>query len=71
MNDAEETPKRKVGRPRLTYKGYTIARPLKQMRAYDEEWAMIKAFAKVVKKDPERAAKILSQHKIKADEKAL
>nr|DAM14927.1 MAG TPA: hypothetical protein [Caudoviricetes sp.] len=48
-----------AGRPKGTRKGYSIARPQHQVRAYDDEWELIKAFAKIVKKDPEKAAKIL------------
>jgi len=54
-----------AGRPKGTRKGYSIARPQHQVRAYDDEWELIKAFAKIVKKDSEKAEKIL-----KAAEKA-
>lgn len=48
-----------AGRPKGTRKGYSIARPQHQVRAHDDEWELIKAFANIVKKDPEKAAKIL------------
>lgn len=34
-------------------------RKQRQVRAYDDEWEMIKAFAKLVKEDKPKAAKLL------------
>jgi hypothetical protein len=48
-----------AGRPKGTVKGFSEARPQHQVRAYEEEWAVIKAFAEIVKKDPERAARMM------------
>lgn len=47
------------GRPKGTVKGYSIARAQHQLRAHPEEWELIKAFAKIVKEDSDRAVKIL------------
>ncbi len=48
-----------AGRPKGTLKGYSTARPQRQMRAYEEEWELIKAFGQIVKTDPERARRIM------------
>ncbi len=48
-----------AGRPKGTVKGYSEARPQHQVRAYEEEWRLIKAFAEIAKKDPARAARML------------
>ena len=36
-------------------------RKMRSMRASDGEWEMIRQFAKILKDDPERAAKILAK----------
>lgn len=43
-----------AGRPRLK-----VTRAIRQMRAFQEEWELIQAFARIVKCDPERAKRIL------------
>lgn len=47
-----------TGRPKGTTKPEGV-RKQRQLRAYDDEWEIIKEFAKVVKKDPERAARMM------------
>ena len=60
---SEETPtKRKPGRPKGSVKGYSIARPQNQIRAFPEEWELIKRFAALVRKDPEKATVILNRY---------
>lgn len=56
-----EEEKRKVGRPKGSVKGYSIARPQHQIRAYEDEWEVIKEFAKVAKKDLERAKRMMAE----------
>lgn len=63
MNE-NELVKRKPGRPKGSVKGYSIARPQNQMRAFPEEWELIKRFAKLARKDPEQAEKLLKQFKV-------
>ena len=43
-----------TGRPRLE-----VPRKQRQTRATDEEWDIIRAFAAIVRKDPERAARMM------------
>lgn len=38
-------------------------RPQHQVRAFDEEWELIKAFSKIVKTDIDKAKKILADNK--------
>lgn len=47
-----------TGRPKGTTKPEGV-RKQRQTRAYDDEWELIKEFAKIVKKDPERAKRML------------
>ena len=47
-----------TGRPKGTTKPGGV-RKQRQLRAYDDEWEIIKAFAKAVKQDPERAARMM------------
>lgn len=54
-----EEGKRKAGRPKGSTKGYSIARPQHQVRAYNDEWEVIKEFAKVAKQDLELAKRML------------
>lgn len=62
---AEETKgtwggKRKgAGRPVGTIKDVSVQRKQRQVRAFDDEWIIIKAFADIVKKDPERAKRMM------------
>lgn len=44
-----------AGRPKGTTRGEGIVRAGRAMRAFDDEWEMIKEFAAVVKKDPAKA----------------
>lgn len=46
-----------AGRPKGTTKD--VVRKSRTLRAFDEEWEMIKEFASIVKKDPERAKNLL------------
>ncbi|WP_288773188.1 hypothetical protein [uncultured Megasphaera sp.] len=48
-----------AGRPRGSTKEISVQRKPHQVRAYDDEWAIIKAFASIVKKDPERAIRMM------------
>lgn len=48
-----------AGRPKGSIKGYSIARPQHQVRAYEDEWELIKEFAAIVKKDRERAERMM------------
>ena len=48
-----------AGRPKGSIKGYSIARPQHQVRAYEDEWEIIKEFAATVKKDRERAERMM------------
>ena len=46
--------KNQTGRPKQDR-----VRAQHQIRAYPEEWEIIRAFAAIVKKDPERAARMM------------
>lgn len=48
-----------AGRPQGSTKGISVQRKQHQVRAFDDEWAMIKEFASIVKKDPERAKRMM------------
>lgn len=47
-----------AGRPKGTTKPEGV-RKQRQIRAYDEEWETIKAFAKILKSDPARARRMM------------
>lgn len=47
-----------AGRPKGTTKPEGV-RKQRQLRAYDDEWEMIKAFAKILKHDPVRARRMM------------
>lgn len=47
-----------TGRPKGTTKPEGV-RKQRQLRAYDDEWETIKAFAHILKHDPERAARMM------------
>ena len=47
-----------AGRPKDTTKPEGV-RKQRQLRAYDEEWEIIKEFSRILKKDPERAARMM------------
>ena len=47
-----------AGRPKGTTKPEGI-RKQRQLRAYDEEWEIIKEFSRILKKDPARAARMM------------
>lgn len=49
-----------AGRPKKAPEDRKV-RPQKQMRAWPEEWELIKRFAKLVKKDMEKAKRILDE----------
>ena len=48
-----------TGRP----KNPNGVRKQRQLRAYDDEWEIIKDFARILKHDPERAAKMVQELK--------
>lgn len=48
------------GRPKGSVKPEGV-RKQRQTRAYDDEWELIKEFAKIVKKDKSRAEQILKE----------
>ena len=47
-----------AGRPKGTTKPEGV-RKQRQLRAYDEQWEIIKEFSRILKKDPERAARMM------------
>lgn len=47
-----------AGRPKGTTKPEGV-RKQRQLRAYDEEWKVIKEFSRILKRDPERAARMM------------
>ena len=49
-----------AGRPKGTTKNISIQRKQRQVRAFDDEWEIIKEFTKIVKKDKQLAIKMLS-----------
>ena len=48
-----------AGRPKGTTKDVSVQRKQHQVRAFDDEWEIIKALAAIVKKDPERAKQMM------------
>ena len=48
-----------AGRPKGSTKEISVQRKQHQVRAFDDEWAMIKEFASIVKKDPGRAKRMM------------
>ncbi len=48
-----------AGRPQGSTKETSNQRPQHQVRAFPEEWELIKKFAKLVKDNPEKAKKML------------
>ena len=48
-----------AGRPKGSTKEISVQRKQHQVRAFDDERAMIKEFAAIVKKDPERAKRMM------------
>ncbi len=48
-----------AGRPKGTTKDVSVQRKQHQVRAFDDEWEMIKAFATIVKKDRARAERMM------------
>lgn len=51
--------KRRPGRPRLLDPEESRERPQHQVRAFDEEWQLIRSFTQVAKKDPNLARHLL------------
>lgn len=49
-----------AGRPKGTVKEESNQRKQHQVRAYDDEWKLIKAFSNIVKKDRERAERMMA-----------
>lgn len=47
-----------AGRPKGTIKPEGV-RKQRQLRAYDDEWETIKEFAKILKRDPARARRMM------------
>lgn len=52
-----------AGRPKGTERGVDVTRTQRNMRAFDDEWEMIKEFATIVKKDPAKARTALDAMK--------
>ena len=50
-----------AGRPKGTTKA--IIRKQRSLRAFDDEWEMIKEFARIMKKDKASAQRFLDDHK--------
>ena len=48
-----------AGRPKGTVKGESVVRGQHQLRAFADEWEIIKEFARILKKDPERAKRMM------------
>lgn len=48
------------GRPAGWRKEKSEMRPQRQLRAHDDEWALIKRFAEIVKSDKVKAEKLLN-----------
>lgn len=48
-----------AGRPKGTTKGYSVQRTPHQIRAFDDEWTIIKEFVAIVKKDRPRAERMM------------
>ena len=48
-----------AGRPKGTTKDISVQRKQHQVRAFDDEWTLIKEFADIVKTNPERAQRII------------
>lgn len=48
-----------AGRPKGSAKEISVQRKQHQVWAFDDEWAMIKEFASIVKKDPGRAKRMM------------
>ncbi len=48
-----------AGRPKGTTKDISNMRPQHQVRAYEDEWPLVKEFLAVVRKDKERAKRML------------
>lgn len=48
-----------AGRKAGWRKGFSEERKQRQVRAHEDEWEMIKEFVQIVKKDKERAQRIL------------
>ena len=48
-----------AGRPKGTTKEVSNQRPQHKVRAFDDEWEIIKAFAALVKKDKEKAIELM------------
>ena len=49
----------RAGRPRLSHPADSKTRPQHQVRAYDDEWEVIKRFAALAKRDLQRAREIV------------
>lgn len=48
-----------AGRPKGTTKDTSVQRKQHAVRAFDDEWELIKEFASIVKKDRERAERMM------------
>ncbi len=60
MTDNNWGGKRKgAGRPKGTTKDVSLIRKQRQVRAFDDEWELIREFANIVKKDRERAERMM------------
>lgn len=50
-----------AGRPKGTTKDVSQIRPQHQVRAFEDEWELIKEFAKIAKTDIDKARKLLGK----------
>ena len=48
-----------AGRPKGSVKGSSDVRKQRQVRAFDDEWELIKEYAAIVKKDRARAERMM------------
>lgn len=48
-----------AGRPKGTIKDTSIQRKQRQIRAFDDEWEIIKEFCRILKKDRARAERMM------------
>lgn len=51
----------RAGRPKLTGPDASKKRPVHAVRAFDDEWNLIKRFTKLVKRDMKKAGELIKQ----------
>ena len=66
---SEEKAKRSVGRPKLDNPADSKARGIHQIRAYEDEWAVIKRFMKLTRADLAACEKAVELLELKTDKK--